>query len=58
MMLICAAVYDTLLRHVSKFIKEEILGEQSTSNQISHQDSDDVLSVEVYPAGGQSRSRF
>ena len=43
MMVICAAVYDTLLRHVSKFIKEEILGEQSTSNQIFHQDSDDVL---------------
>ena len=43
MMVICAAVYDTLLRQVSEFIREEILGEQSTSNQVSHQDSDDVL---------------
>ena len=43
MMVICAAVYDTLLQHVTRFIQEEILGEQSTSDQISHQDSDDVL---------------
>ena len=39
---ICAAVYF-LLQRMSRFVKEEIVGEQSASDTVPSADSNDIL---------------